>query len=72
MTGKADQSMKRRRTDMKIEYNGLPVVFKCDRKRRCKYPKCGEWCNHTTDIDHAVFDGDKTFVSCGQAYFEDI
>lgn len=56
----------------KITYNDMTLVFKCDRKRGCKNPKCGEWCNHTRDIEHAVFDGEKTFEKCGQAYCEEI
>ena len=47
-----------------IIYNGKRLAFRCNKKRPCKRTFCGEgFCEHTTDIEHAIFDGEKVFRS---------
>lgn len=49
-----------------IKYNDKIIAFRCDKKRKCSKDFCEPgWCEHTTDIEHAVFDGEKTFESRG-------
>ena len=46
----------------KIIYNGKRLAFRCDKKRPCTKENCLEGlCEHTTDIEHAIFDGEKVF-----------
>ena len=53
---------------MKIYLNDKVVLFRCDRKK-CKH--CNSMCNHTTDISHAIFDGEKSFEDvCDYAVME--
>ena len=44
------------------------VIYLCDKKKECnKSFGCGEFCNHTTDIRHAV-----NFINLGDGiYFEE-
>ena len=56
----------------RIQMNDKPVVFHCNKKRACSKTKnCGSWCQHTTFIEDAIFDGEKQFEDCGGAYFEE-
>lgn len=53
---------------LSITINGLDVFFLCDHKR-CH--KCFDQCNHTSDINHTAWNGEKTFeLIGGRAYFE--
>ena len=57
----------------KIIYNGQIIAFKCDKKRRCSKSTCKPgWCERTTEIEHAVFDGEKTFERSGGIFMEEI
>ena len=56
----------------RIIYNDQTLVFKCDKKKGCKSSQlCGVFCQHTTEIEHAVFDGEKEFESRGPEYLEE-
>lgn len=55
----------------KIYYNDKKLCFRCDKERPCRKEHCMQgMCEHTTDIEHAVFDGEKTFVLWGATLFE--
>lgn len=51
----------------KVYINGKQAAFVCDRKR-CAV--CSESCRHTLDIEHAVFDGEKTMHDLFGSYWE--
>jgi hypothetical protein len=54
---------------MKIYIDDKPVLFICDMKR-CE--DCNpDLCKHTSDLEHAIPDGEKTFtLICGQLWEE--
>lgn len=59
----------------KILVDDKTVLFRCDKKREsCTHKSCligdGE-CAHTTDIEHALWTGEKIFNPAGEsAYIE--
>ena len=54
----------------KIIYNNKTLAFRCDKKRNCSKDFCeAGLCERTTDIEHAVFDGDKAFETRGGGRF---
>lgn len=54
----------------RILYNKKTIIFRCDKKRKCSNQMCGpDWCEHTTEIEHAVFDGEKIFEPVGGTCF---
>ena len=60
---------------IKITFNDKPVLFRCDKTRQeCKNPSCripGDSCEHTSDLEHAIWNGEKEFYSfAGEAFFE--
>ena len=51
-----------------ITINGLEVLFLCDHKRCVK---CFDQCEYTEDLNHAVWNGEKTLeLFRGKAYLE--
>ena len=60
---------------IKIQLNGKNVIFRCDKMRNECSGACrmhsNNPCGHTSDLDHAVWDGEKAFYPFGDvAYFE--
>lgn len=59
----------------RIQLNGKNVIFRCDKlrsecPRECRMHPDYE-CGHTSDLEHAIWDGEKTFCLFGDAaYFE--
>ena len=52
----------------KVYIIGKRAVFVCDRKRCAVCDS--ERCSHTLDIEHAVFDGEKTMHNLFGSYWE--
>lgn len=64
--------MNRATTMTRIMLDDKIILFKCDKKKGCNGCADGE-CEHTADIKHAVFDGEKSFTQIGSgAYFEKV
>lgn len=55
-----------------ITIDDKTVLFKWDKKKGCRSCLDGD-CEHTADIEHAVFDGEKSFTLIGRnVYVEEV